>query len=101
MIQIVRGALPEDILDRQEQDLGKYESVVADIIARVRHEGDEALRYYARKFDGVELDSLEVPREELLRAEEEVGEEYLAITKSSSRRVFASKDPTAPSSVSA
>ena len=36
MIQIVRGALPEDILDRQEQDLGKYESVVADIIARVR-----------------------------------------------------------------
>lgn len=79
MIQIVRGALPEDILDRQEQDLGKYESVVADIIARVRREGDEALRYYARKFDGVELDSLEVPREELLRAEEEVGEEYLAM----------------------
>jgi histidinol dehydrogenase len=36
---------------------------VSRIIARVRTEGDDALRDLARAFDGVSLDALEVPRE--------------------------------------
>ena len=32
------------------------------IIERVRHEGDAALRVFAREFDGVDVDQLEVPR---------------------------------------
>jgi histidinol dehydrogenase len=35
---------------------------VAAIIARVRDEGDEALRAMAREFDGAQLTSIEVPR---------------------------------------
>jgi histidinol dehydrogenase len=35
---------------------------VAEIIARVRRDGDAALRSLARELDGVSLDSLEVPR---------------------------------------
>ncbi|ATB32696.1 histidinol dehydrogenase [Melittangium boletus] len=34
----------------------------ADILARVRRDGDRALREMAREFDGATLDSLEVPR---------------------------------------
>lgn len=39
-------------------------AVVARLIARVRAEGDAALRDFAREFDGVALDALEVPRAE-------------------------------------
>jgi histidinol dehydrogenase len=37
----------------------------ASVIARVRAEGDAALRAFAQDFDGVGLDSLEVPRERI------------------------------------
>jgi histidinol dehydrogenase len=40
----------------------------AAIIARVRRDGDEALRALARELDGAALDALEVPREEWMRA---------------------------------
>lgn len=39
-------------------------AAVAQIVARVRAEGDAALRDFARAFDGVSLDTLEVPRAE-------------------------------------
>jgi histidinol dehydrogenase len=39
-----------------------------DIIADVRRRGDEALRDYALRFDGVALQSLDVPRREWTRA---------------------------------
>jgi histidinol dehydrogenase len=40
----------------------------ADIVARVRREGDSALRALALELDGATLDSLEVPRHEWTRA---------------------------------
>jgi histidinol dehydrogenase len=40
----------------------------ADIVARVRREGDAALRALALELDGATLDSLEVPRHEWARA---------------------------------
>ena len=40
----------------------------ADIIVRVRRDGDAALRALAAEFDGVTLDALEVPRRECARA---------------------------------
>ncbi len=47
------------ILARREEgdDLG---GAVSEIIARVREEGDKALRAYSREFDGVELKTLEI-----------------------------------------
>ena len=44
------------------------EQAVARILARVRAEGDAALRDLTRRFDGVELDALEVAPEELAAA---------------------------------
>jgi histidinol dehydrogenase len=43
---------------------GGLESATAAIIADVRSRGDAALREMAARFDGVELDALEVPRSE-------------------------------------
>jgi histidinol dehydrogenase len=47
----------------------------ADIIARVRREGDDALFAMAELFDGVRLESLEVPRAQLRRALDAVAPE--------------------------
>lgn len=48
-----------------------------DIVAAVRERGDEALRAYAREFDGVELDALEVTEEEVEAALAAVDEDFL------------------------
>jgi histidinol dehydrogenase len=49
-------------------DLETVRARTRDIIADVRTRGDDALREYARRFDGATLDSLDVPRTEWTRA---------------------------------
>ena len=51
-----RAALARPRADRSDEVIGQ----VRTIIAAVRGRGDAALRDYAREFDGVELDSLQV-----------------------------------------
>ncbi|MBP1758862.1 MAG: hisD [Firmicutes bacterium] len=53
-----------DILAREEEQ-GGVEEAVAAILADVRIRGDEALRYYTKEFDGVELRTLELSDFEL------------------------------------
>lgn len=43
-------------------DAADLHHATSALLARVRHEGDDALRAFARDFDGVSLDELEVPR---------------------------------------
>jgi histidinol dehydrogenase len=52
------------LLSRGQADEGEQElrTQVASLIAEVRARGDTALRDFARRFDRVSLDSLEVPR---------------------------------------
>ena len=50
------------LLDRSTSSDPVVRERVAAIVARVRREGDDALRALARQLDGVELDALEVPR---------------------------------------
>ena len=56
---------PGQVLNRDLRAEQDVEAVVDAIIADVRARGDAALRDYARKFDGAELDALEVSRQEL------------------------------------
>ena len=65
-----RGALAEldtrtlnALLNRGAAASDAVRADVAAIVARVRREGDGALREMAREFDGATLDALEVPRE--------------------------------------
>ena len=56
------------LFDRSSARDAKVSSIVSRIIDRVRSEGDSTLLKLARELDGVDLSSLEVPREAVLRA---------------------------------
>ena len=53
--------------------------IVAPIIADVRARGDQALREYTRKFDGVEITGVEVPRTEIDAAHAAMDKAFIAV----------------------
>jgi len=63
------------------------QEVVGRIIGDVRDKGDEALFYYAKKLDGVELDSLEVSKQEISAAYDMVDKELISALKSAAKRI--------------
>lgn len=88
MISVIYGAKDgENYLNREINDYGEYESAVKDIIAAVRVDGDKALFEFAEKFDGVSLDSLEVPAEELATAADRVPPEYAAMLRRAAENI--------------
>ncbi len=66
---------------------GEIESAVSGIIESVRARGDEALKEYAKKFDGADLTSLKVTDAEFDRAMAEVDGEFLEIIKASAENI--------------
>lgn len=62
-------------------------SVVRDIEAVVQDRGDEALREYAKRFDGADLQSLEVSPKEWSRAEDVVSQEFKEAVEQASRNI--------------
>ena len=56
---------PEEILNRDIRTEKNVEDVVDAILADVRTRGDEALKEYALKFDGAEIENLQVTQEEI------------------------------------
>ena len=88
MISVIYGAKDgENYLNREINDYGEYESAVKDIIAAVRTDGDKALYEFAKKFDGVSLDSLEVPARELATAADRVSPEYAAMLRRAAENI--------------
>ncbi|HUJ76810.1 MAG TPA: histidinol dehydrogenase [bacterium] len=53
---------------QRRQEPERVEQLVRQVLARVRAEGDTALRDYTRQFDGVDVPELRVPQPELDRA---------------------------------
>ncbi len=87
MIKIYEGGLrAEDIFDRTEEK-NTVGEIVADIIANVRKNGDKALREYSAKFDGAELDSLEVSAEEIDAAFAALEPEFVAIIEEAAENI--------------
>ena len=82
MIKIMKyGAIsPEEIFARNESELD-VSDIVADIIADVRKNGDQALLAYAKKFDKADLTSLEVTDAEIQEAFQSVEPEFIEILK--------------------
>ena len=60
-----------------------------EIVDRVRTGGDAALFEYTAKFDGVKLDSLEVPRERIDRALDEIHPELRQALRLAEKRITA------------
>lgn len=65
----------QQLMTRAVLNTDELQTVVGDIIAEVRSRGDEALRDYARRFDGVELSDLRVSEAEIAEAAQLVSEE--------------------------
>ena len=61
-------------MTRAAESTAQLEQTVAEIIAQVRERGDEALREYASRFDGVELSDIRVSEAEIAEAEQRVDE---------------------------
>ena len=61
-------------MTRAAESTAQLEQTVAEIIAQVRERGDEALREYASRFDGVELNDIRVSEAEIAEAEQRVDE---------------------------
>lgn len=62
-------------------------SVVSEIIKNVRENGDDALKEYAKKFDGVELLDLTVEKQEIEKAREQVDSEFIAVLERSAKNI--------------
>ena len=60
----------ENLLKRSPNNYGKFESAVAEILAKVKSEGDEALFAYTKQFDKVEINkgTIRVTEEEIKEA---------------------------------
>ncbi len=56
------------LLERSGAEVSRVYPQVEEIVARVRREGDRALRRYTKRFDGIEVDDLRVREEEFDRA---------------------------------
>ena len=83
------GQVPlEQILSRQKE-LPDVSGPVAEIIASVRREGDEALRRYARQFDAVTLGELEVSAAQLDRAADLLDPELRSVLEEASENIRA------------
>lgn len=57
------------IVKRPQMDVSSLNEIVANILADVRSNGDEAVKRYEEKFDHVSLDQLQVTEEEMKEAE--------------------------------
>ena len=62
---------------------------VRDILADVEARGDAALYEYSRRFDGAELDSLEVPRAEIDAAYDAMDPAFLAVLEKAAANIRA------------
>lgn len=64
----------ENLLKRSPNNYGKFESAVAEILAKVKGEGDTALFAYTSEFDKVEItkENIRVTEEEIREAYEQV-----------------------------
>ena len=71
----------KEILNRSEAKVPDVSDAVADIISRVRKDGDSALKEYAAKFDGADLEELTVSEEELRCAMEETDGYFIETLK--------------------
>jgi len=84
--------LPASLRERLAELFGRAitpEEAVTEIIADVRRRGDEALRDWAQKVDGVTLPYLEVPEEAFETAYDEVPEEIITALEEAAERIRA------------
>lgn len=73
----------ENLLKRSPNNYGKFESAVAEILEKVKSEGDEALFAYTKQFDKVEInkDTIRVTEEEIKEAYDTIDSALLDVIR--------------------
>ena len=88
MIQILKyGEVPASEVFARVEPAVNVEAVVADIIANVRRNGDQALLEYCEKFDKAKLTSLQVTQEEIEEAVASVEPKFLEILQKAAANI--------------
>lgn len=75
--QNTKANLLEDLLKRSPNNYGQYEEGVAEILARVKEEGDQAVFDFTRRFDHAEISE-----ETICVTKEEIEEAYRQVSPS-------------------
>ena len=72
-----------NLLKRSPNNYGKFESAVAEILAKVKSEGDKALFAYTKQFDKVEInkDTIRVTEEEIKEAYDTIDPALLGVIR--------------------
>lgn len=75
------------LFERRPSDEADVQQTTRAMLARVRAEGDAALRDFARRFDGVEISGVEIPREQWGRALESLEPDVTAALSRAARNI--------------
>ena len=88
MIKIYKyGEVPNSEIFARDNIASNVEGIVTDIIANVRANGDKALYEYSKKFDKVDLQSLEVSSEEIDEAFELADKDFIEVIKEAAENI--------------
>ncbi len=93
------SSLPEPVLQRTRDIFGADatpESSVLQMLRDVRAEGDTAVKRYANRLDGAELDGLQVPEAELEAAWESTPDDLKRALELAARRITEFHEATLP-----
>ena len=90
MIKILKyGEVPNGEIFARVTPQADVAAIVADIIAAVRKDGDKALKDYTKRFDGADLDSLQISREAWDEAVSQVEPEFVAVLERAAENIRA------------
>ena len=81
----------DDLLKRSHNNYGEYESVVADIIEKVRTKGDEAVFSFTKQFDKWENDQhkIRVTEEEIAEAFDQMDADFIGVRERAAANITA------------
>ncbi len=76
-----------ETIKRSEQDVNNILDTVSEILANVREKGDEAVKSYTEKFDGVLIDDLKVSSQEIDEAYDTLDDSLLDALKQAASNI--------------
>ena len=88
MIKIYEyGAVSDNEIFARTSSSQDVSGIVAPILEYVRNRGDQALRDYTSKFDGAQIDSIEVPASEIQSAYDSMDEEFIRVLNAAANNI--------------
>ena len=88
MIKMMKyGVVSDDEIFSRSSSSRDVSGIVSAIIKDVQSRGDEALREYSKKFDGADISTLEVSRDEIKAAVESMDSEFIRVLEKAASNI--------------